>query len=98
MVPLADISEADENWWYSDAEVVPTPRSIAVHLALINEVDPSHPIILSADGRLMDGMHRVVRALAELRTHIPAVRFVETPAPDFVNVSLDDLPYPDELV
>ncbi len=98
MVPVADIAEADENWWYGEAEAVPTPRSIASHLALINDVDPAHPIILSADGRLMDGMHRVVKAIAEGRTHIPAVRFTQTPAADFLNVPLYDLPYPDDGV
>lgn len=98
MVPVADIAEADENWWYSDSESVPSPRSIARHLALVNDVDPNHPIILSAEGRLMDGMHRVVKAIAEGWTHIPAVRFVKTPEPDFVNVPLDDLPYPDEVM
>ena len=98
MVPVNDIAEADENWWYDDAEAIPTPRSIASHVALINEVDPLHPIILCAEGRLMDGMHRVVKAIAEGRTHIPAVRFARTPDPDFVNVPLDDLPYPDEVV
>ena len=69
-----------------------------MHLALINEVNSNHPIILSADGRLMDGMHRVVKAIAEGKTHIPAVRFAKTPKPDFVNVSLEELPYPDEFV
>lgn len=98
MVSVDSIAEVDENWWYSDAETVPTPRSIASHLALINEVDPRHPIILCAEGRLMDGMHRVVKAIAERRTHLPAVRFDRTPAPDFVNVSLEELPYPDEIV
>ena len=98
MVPLNHIAEADEDWWYSDDNAVTTPRSIAAHLALINEVDPRHPIILCAEGRLMDGMHRVVKAIAEGRTQIPAVRFCKTPAPDFVNVPLDDLQYPDEAV
>ncbi|MCW2305586.1 hypothetical protein M2324_004013 [Rhodovulum sulfidophilum] len=97
-VPVSDIAETDENWWYGDANAVPTPRSIASHVALINEVDPLHPVILCAEGRLMDGMHRVVKAIAEGRTHVPAVRFSRTPDPDFVNVALDELPYPDEVV
>ncbi|ABD56205.1 hypothetical protein Jann_3288 [Jannaschia sp. CCS1] len=98
MVSVNDIAEADENWWYGDADDIPTPRSIAAHLALVDEVDPLHPVILCAEGRLMDGMHRVVKAIAEGRTHIPAVRFAKTPAPDFVNLPLDDLPYPDDFV
>ena len=46
----------------------------------------------------MDGMHRVVKAMMENREYIQAVRFRVTPIPDFVNVSLDDLPYPDEEI
>ncbi len=46
----------------------------------------------------MDGMHRVVKAILESRTHIPAVRFAKTPAPDFVNMRINDLPYPDEIL
>ena len=98
MVPVNGIAEADQDWWYGDAAAVPTPRSIAAHFALLNKVNPLHPVILCAEGRLMDGMHRVVKAIAEGRTHIPAVRFAKTPNPDFVNVPLDNLPYPDELV
>ena len=69
---------------------------LAENAALAREVDPRHPIILCAEGRRMDGMHRVVRAIADGRFHVPAVRFARTPDPDHVNVSLDDLPYPDE--
>ena len=98
MVALDEIAEAEENWWYDDPEAVPTPRSIASHLALVSEADPAHPIILCADGRLMDGMHRVVKAIASGQTQIPAVRFDVTPAPDFVNARLADLPYPDEYL
>ena len=95
-VPLREIAEIDENWWYADQEAVPTPRSIAEHLVLVREADFSHPVILCAEGRLMDGMHRVVRALSEGREAVRAVRFPTTPEPDYVNVPLAALPYPDE--
>ena len=98
MVSPDAIAEADENWWYGAADAIPTPRSIAGHLSLIGDLDPRHPIILCADGRLMDGMHRVVKAIAEGRTQIPAVRFAKTPPPDFVNRPLDSLPYDDETI
>ena len=97
-VPLSEIAEVDENWWYDDPETAPTPRSIAAHMALVKQTDLDHPILLCADGRLMDGMHRVVKALLEKREHILAVRFPVTPEPDYVNASIDDLPYPDEEV
>ena len=95
-VALSDIAERDENWWFSQA--IPTPRAIAEHIQLMNATDLSHPILLCAEGRLMDGMHRVLKAHVEGLQSLPAIRFPKTPPPDFTNVSLDDLPYPDERV
>ena len=46
----------------------------------------------------MDGMHRVVKAVLEQRSFVLAIRFPTTPDPDYINVSADDLPYPDEDV
>ena len=97
-VRIADIPELDENWWYQDPQAVPTPRELAVHMALVQQTDLAYPILLSSDDRLMDGMHRLVKALLEKRTHVQTVRFPVTPAPDYINVSADELPYPDEEV
>src|SRR3974377_2206823 len=60
-IPLSSIKELDEPYWY-DHGYVPTCRSIAEHAKLINETDLRYPIILSSDGRVMDGMHRVAKA------------------------------------
>ncbi|MEM7242411.1 MAG: hypothetical protein AAF429_09515 [Pseudomonadota bacterium] len=94
--PVSDLAELDENWWYSDPSNVPTPRSIASHVELIDQTELAHPIILCSDGRLMDGMHRAVKAIVEGQKYIKAVKFDETPAPDYMNVSLDDLPYDED--
>lgn len=51
------------------------------------------PIILAADGRVMDGMHRVARALMDGRATVDAVRFAKTPPPDLRNVQPEDLSY-----
>ena len=95
LIPLSSLAELDENWWYSDPSNTPTPRSIASHMGLVNETNLDYPIILCAEGRLMDGMHRAVKAILEGEENIKAVRFQETPSPDHINVSLDDLPYDD---
>lgn len=95
-VPIDDITEIDENWWYQEPGAIPSPRSLAHHMELVTKTDLAYPIILCAEGRLMDGMHRVVKAMTEHREHVRAVRFAVTPAPDFVNVLLSDLPYFDE--
>ena len=65
---------------------------------VVQDTDLTHPIILCEDGRLMDGMHRVVKALLEGRDSIEAVRLIPTPAPDHVNVDVSTLDYTDEDV
>ncbi len=52
-----------------------------------------YPIILGNDGRVMDGMHRIARALLEGHATIKAVQFEIQPGPDFRNCTPDDLPY-----
>ena len=92
-LPLMQIKELDEPFWFDGEGEVATPRKIALHGKLIAETDLSHPIILSQDGRVMDGMHRVCKALMEKRDTISAVQFETDPEPDYVGVSPEDLPY-----
>ena len=92
-VELAGICELDENHWYAYEGQTPTCRSIVEHIKLIDEADLNFPIILDAEGRVMDGMHRVCKALQQDQSHILAVRFSETPGPDYVGKGPDELPY-----
>ena len=64
-------------------------------MRLVRAADVSFPILLCAEGRLMDGMHRVARALLSNRETIAARRFTKTPEPDFIGVAPSDLPYED---
>jgi len=91
-VPLAAIAEIDEAYWFAHGEA-PTSRAVADHARLIAEADLAFPILLSADGRVMDGMHRVARALILQHATLPARQFVEDPPPDHVGVAPEDLPY-----
>ena len=59
----------------------------------MDAADLSFPIILSADGAVMDGRHRVLKALLQDRDHVEAVQFDEDPEPDHVGLGPDDLPY-----
>jgi hypothetical protein len=43
----------------------------------------------------MDGMHRVAKAYVEGRESVVAVRFGETPEPDYIDADPDALPYDD---
>lgn len=92
-VPLSEIRELDETFWFNHEDLGPTCRRVALHAKLMNETDLSHPIVLSQNGRVMDGMHRVCRALIEGRETIRAVRFDVDPEPDYVDVRPDELPY-----
>ena len=92
-MPLTEVRELDEAFWYGGDGDVPTCRSVALHAKLIDETDLAHPIILSEGGRVMDGMHRVCKALNLGRAMITAVRFETDPEPDFVGVAPEDLPY-----
>ena len=91
VIPLSAIRELDAVW-FGDNES-PTWRALIDHLRLIDEADLSYPIILSASGAVMDGMHRVAKAVRQGRSDITAVQFDEDPEPDHVGLGPKDLPY-----
>ncbi len=92
-VPLSEISEFEQPYWYLDTSDVPTCRSIADHMKLVQKCELRFPIILAADGSVMDGMHRVCKAYLNGQTTLKAVKFKTTPKPDFENVQPDELTY-----
>jgi hypothetical protein len=91
-VAVDSIPEVDTDHWFVFGPV-PTVRRIIEQVRLIQEVDCSHPIILGADGRVMDGMHRIARAILDGRPTVTAVQFVVEPEPDYRNCAPEDLPY-----
>jgi hypothetical protein len=91
-IALSEIAELDEAFWF-DETTKPVCREIALHAKLIAETDLSYPIILASDGRVMDGMHRVCKALLEERQTVAAVRFQQDPDPDYVDAKIGELPY-----
>lgn len=94
-IQIADIAELDQAHWYEHEGDTPTCRSLLQHMQLIDEVDLRYPIILDQKGRVMDGMHRVCRAVRDGIDRIPAVRFTTDPEPDFVGCHPGELPYDD---
>jgi len=90
-IELGNIKELDEPC--KENGKPPTYRSIAKHMKLVQETDLKYPIILSKTGRIMDGMHRVIKALLLGHKTIKAVQFREDLKPDYVDVQEDDLPY-----
>ena len=92
-VKLDKIKELDECFWYDEGGSEPTCRNIVEHIKLIEAADLLYPIILSNDGRVMDGMHRVCKALLEGRKTILVMQFNKDIPPDYINVNPEDLPY-----
>lgn len=72
----------DEDCWFGGQGA--TLRQVARHTARINAVASNNPIILNDDGSLMDGGHRLCRALLDDRPTIKAVRFTSMPPADEV--------------
>jgi hypothetical protein len=90
-VPLATIQELDQPI-VGDGYPL-TWRSLLEHMRLIDAAELSFPIILAADGSVMDGRHRIAKAIREGRQTIDAVQFRKDPEPDYVGCRPEDLPY-----
>jgi hypothetical protein len=95
-VALDTIGELDSVYWFDDVSERPTVRKVLEHLRLIEEVDVSCPVILGTDGHVMDGMHRIARALLDGHDTINAVQFEVQPEPDYRGCQPDELPYDEE--
>jgi hypothetical protein len=90
-VALSSIRELHQAW-SGDGEAQ-TWNELIAHVRLIEAADLAYPIILAADGSVMDGMHRVVKAALAGHAEIVAVQFGQDPEPDFVGRGPEDLPY-----
>lgn len=90
-VPLTAIRELDQPW--SGDEEHQTWRAMIAHIQLMDEAELAYPIILSADGSVMDGMHRVAKALRLGHDTIEAVQLEVDPPADHVGKGPEDLPY-----
>lgn len=82
-VEVEGFQELDQDCWFSTGRT-PTIREIAAHCKRINEANAEFPVIINENGRLMDGGHRLARALLEGTTTIKAVQFAQMPEPDII--------------
>jgi hypothetical protein len=92
-LPLDEIGELDEPFWFSPTDPSPTCRRVAEHARLMEQVILDYPIIVDPAGRVMDGMHRVGKAWLVGMLTIKAFRLPALPEPDFVGVPASELPY-----
>jgi hypothetical protein len=79
-LPLCGINLATTVWSSGDLKII----DFAKHWKRADEVSLDDPIILDEDGFIMDGWHRVAKALFLGLSTIKAVRFDVTPDCDYV--------------
>jgi hypothetical protein len=93
IVPLASLPGADVVGWIGRPENFGrlTTREVVEHFRRVRAADLSRPLLLSCEGWLMDGFHRLARALLDGVAELPMRRFPVDPEPDRVR------PLPDWL-
>ena len=88
-VALEDIPTEKDIWPVANC------KAFAGHMRLVLETDLDYPIILAPDNRVMDGLHRIIKAYFQGHASIKAIRFDTLPPPDYENVDENALPYKD---
>jgi len=91
-IMIESIDELDENYWFQEDEDKPSVREIAKHIEYAKKTSFKYPVILSSDGKVMDGMHRILKALMTGKETIKVIQFLEDPEPDHKNKKLSKLP------
>ncbi len=89
---LGKIGEIFEPYWYDATGGVPSCVSVMEHAALAARSDLSCPILICENHRIIDGMHRVMKAYGTGKPTIRAHQ-IDLPAPDFINADPRDLPH-----
>src|SRR5262245_56335327 len=79
-VRVSELNALDDvRWFGGPMNVRPTCRAVAEHARDIQQADFRFPIILSPDGVVLDGMHRLCKAFLEGREEIDAVQLPVMP-------------------
>lgn len=79
-LPVMQIPLNHLNVYYTYEQM--TLRDMVMHMKAVQNADLNYPIILDEDGEVMDGRHRIMKAMLIGAKSIKAVRFDENPAPD----------------
>ncbi len=89
-IAVKDFPELEHVVWFGGPDrIQPTAKNIALHAKRILDADLNFPIILSQDGSVMDGMHRICKAYICGREFIKAVQFATDPDPD-IKIHIDE--------
>jgi len=78
-LPVMEVPLNHINMYYKYDSM--TVRELAGHMIAVKNANLEYPIILDEDGEIMDGRHRLIKAIIEGETTIRAVRFLKNPSP-----------------
>jgi hypothetical protein len=81
-VTVATIQEIDEDCWFNCGAA--TVRAVVDHTRRIEEADLTRPVILASDGQVLDGMHRIPKAVLHGHAMMLAQRLPRDPDPDWL--------------
>lgn len=90
-IPLDTFDWTNANFQFGPPRQPMLWRDVGDEARRILNADLKYPIILSAEGNVMDGMHRILKCYVFGAPTVPAVRFVQTPPPDRT-IARSDLP------
>ncbi len=96
-VRLSELDGFDEVQWFGGPRnILPTCRAIAEHARDIFAADLSYPIILSPEGEVLDGWHRICKAFLEGIEELDAVQLKSMPPYRWrVLLSGEEVPIPE---
>lgn len=89
LMPVEDVlldsfDWTNDNFQCGSLSNPPLWRDIGEHSKRILAADLQYPIVINAEGDVMDGMHRILKCYVFGLPTVRAVRFKENPAPDMV--------------
>ena len=82
-LPVKEMPLEHLNLYHLSLDAGGSLRKFTEHMKAVMDADLQYPIILDEDGYVMDGRHRIAKALFEGLETIKFVRFEETPNPDY---------------
>jgi hypothetical protein len=80
---IDEVHELDRVCWFGDAwGKRPTCRAVIEHCKRMIDADLSYPVILGPNGEVLDGVHRIGKAMLAGETKVRAVRLAQMPEED----------------
>ena len=87
---VASFTGYDQDVWFGNQQK-PTINNVLEHFKKIEQAEFEYPIIISSEGIVLDGVHRICRAHLDKRKTIPAVKFEKDPEPDKIHSKINPI-------